>query len=81
MFQKVSNREFYSQFRQLCKDYSRGFPCEHLAYCVREFQQVLSANHSGVDDLMVGELFQILLDEFQEECVRRIDRMGRYCAR
>lgn len=81
MFQKVSNREFYSQFRQLCKDYSKGFPCENLASCVRDFQKVLSANRSGVDDLMVMELFQILLDEFRDECVRRIEQMGRYCQR
>ncbi len=81
MFQKVSSREFYSQFRRLCRDYSKGFPCENLAHCVQQFQAVLSSNSSGIDDLYVMELFQIMLEEFRDECVRRIDELGKYCPR
>ena len=81
MFQRVKPDEFYSQFRQLCKEYAKGFPCECLAYCVREFQDVLSANRKCIDNSYVAVLFQIMLDEFQEECVRRIEEFGRFCPR
>lgn len=81
MFQRIKPDEFYSRFRQLCKDYAKGFPCENLSFCVRQFEGVLSANRKGIDDLMVKELFQIMLDEFRDECVTRIEEFGRFCPR
>ena len=81
MFQRIKPDEFYSQFRQLCNEYAKGFPCENLASCVRQFHDVLKHNRKTIDDLMVMEIFQIMLDEFQEECVRRIEEFGKYCRR
>lgn len=81
MSERVTKNEFYSQFHSLCKEYAKGFPCENLAFSIQEFQHVLFFNRKGIDDLMVAEIFQILLDEFRSECVARIGEIGRYCPR
>ena len=81
MFQRVTNDEFYLQFRALCKEYAKGFPCENLAFCVKQFQEILLSNRKGIDDSMVMEIFQILFEEFCAECVRRIEEIGKYCCR
>ena len=81
MYQRIRPDEFYSRFRQLCKDYAKGFPCENLSYCVRQFEDILKHNRKTIDDLMVMDIFQIMLEEFRDECVRRIEEFGRFCPR
>lgn len=81
MFQKMAVSEFHSRFRELCRDYAKCFPCENLAFCVRQFEDVLKHNRKTIDDLMVMEIFQIMLEEYRDECVSRIEQMGKFCPR
>lgn len=81
VYQRIRPDEFYSQFRKLCKEYSKGFPCENLSFCVRQFEDVLRHNRKTIDDSMVMDIFQIMLEEFRDECVRRIEEFGRFCPR
>ena len=78
---RLSNAEFSARFRSLCREYVLCFPCECLASCVPDFQQVLSENRNGVSSFFVESLFSILLEEFQKECVRRIASFGGNCPR
>ncbi len=76
MKQLLTNRDFNNSFRQLCRSYASGFPCESLASCIRECQEVLSKNRVGLDSLLVNQLFQVFLEEFSEECFCRIESLG-----
>lgn len=78
-FRRINHRDFFSRFRGLCREYAEGFPCENLAFCVRQFEEVLENNRRTIDDGMVLDIFQVMLEEYRDACVRRIEAFGEQC--